>query len=254
MLGAMADGIAGIATNPSTGAPTPAGTVQGAGGPAKATGSPQAAQAKGATGDSLELSPAAKAEVAKLQARDADVRAHEEAHMAAGGSLASGATYDFEKGPDGKMYAVGGEVSIDSSAVKGDPQATLAKAQRVEAAALAPADPSGQDVSVATQAAAMATQAAADLASQNAAKAGGQTQASGAKGNPSGAPAATQAAGATAPQAAGATAPQAAGATAPQAAAQGGTPVRGPVRAVPGYGTAATETGKQAGQLFNAFA
>lgn len=100
-----------------------------------------------------DLTPDQKAEVQKLQQRDQDVRAHEQAHIAAGGAyVKGGATYQYQKGPDGKMYAVGGEVSIDTSPVKGDPRATIAKMETVKAAAMAPADPSGQDRSVAAQA------------------------------------------------------------------------------------------------------
>jgi len=115
--------------------------------------------------DTMQLSPESAAMVAKLQARDAQVRAHEAAHMAAGGSLVQGGpSFTYQPGPDGKSYAVGGEVSIDTSAVAGDPKATLAKAQQIVAAALAPADPSGQDESVASQAEAMAAQAQGQLA------------------------------------------------------------------------------------------
>jgi hypothetical protein len=121
----------------------------------------------GSASDSLNLSPEAKAEVAKLQARDADVKAHEAAHIAAGaGVVTSGASYSYERGPDGRNYAVGGEVGVDTSPVKDNPQATILKAGRIEAAALAPADPSGQDRSVAAAAASMASQAAAELASK----------------------------------------------------------------------------------------
>jgi hypothetical protein len=59
---------------------------------------------------------------------------------------------------------VDGEVSIDTTPVQGDPKATLEKARQIEAAALAPVDPSGQDQSVASQAAAMAASASAQLA------------------------------------------------------------------------------------------
>lgn len=105
-------------------------------------------------------------EIERLKARDREVRAHEAAHLAAaGGHATSGAKFEYERGPDGVNYAVGGEVSIDTSAVAGDPQATLQKAQQVQRAALAPADPSGQDRQVAAQAAAMAAQARAELAS-----------------------------------------------------------------------------------------
>lgn len=100
-----------------------------------------------------ELSQSDRQALAKLQARDRAVRAHEQAHLAAAGSLArSGANFTFQEGPDGKRYAIGGEVSIDTSEVSGDPDATIRKAQRVRAAALAPASPSATDRAVAAEA------------------------------------------------------------------------------------------------------
>lgn len=86
--------------------------------------------------------------IAKLKARDAEVRTHEAAHQSAGAGLTGAATYTYQTGPDGKRYAVGGEVSIDLSTVD-DPEANMAKMQRVKRAALAPAEPSGQDRAVA---------------------------------------------------------------------------------------------------------
>jgi len=110
-------------------------------------------------------SPEEQREIEKLKARDREVRAHEAAHLAAaGGHARSGASFSYQRGPDGVLYAVGGEVSIDTSPVPGDPQATLAKALQVQRAALAPADPSAQDRQVAAQAAAMAIQARRELA------------------------------------------------------------------------------------------
>ncbi|MFQ5934609.1 MAG: putative metalloprotease CJM1_0395 family protein [Dehalococcoidia bacterium] len=48
------------------------------------------------------------AEIARLKARDAQVRAHEQAHVAAAGGLATGGPkFSFQRGPDGKLYAVG---------------------------------------------------------------------------------------------------------------------------------------------------
>lgn len=115
--------------------------------------------------DPLQLSPEAERQVQKLKARDAEVRAHEAAHMSAGGGLVrGGATYTYQRGPDGRQYAVGGEVSIDTGSVPGDPRATLAKAQRIRAAALAPANPSAQDHAVAAAADQMASEAASELA------------------------------------------------------------------------------------------
>lgn len=100
-----------------------------------------------------ELSEGEKEMVRKLAERDQEVRVHEQAHISAGGGLVSGgASYTYQVGPDGKQYAIGGEVSIDTSPVEGNPEATIRKMQQVQRAALAPADPSGQDYAVAANA------------------------------------------------------------------------------------------------------
>ncbi|HMA63950.1 MAG: putative metalloprotease CJM1_0395 family protein [Fibrobacterota bacterium] len=106
--------------------------------------------------------------VLELKNRDREVRAHEAAHMAAGGQYTNGgAKYSYQKGPDGQRYAVGGEVSIDTSAVKNDPQATIMKMQVVKRAASAPASPSGQDRAVAAAAAATEMNARKELRENN---------------------------------------------------------------------------------------
>jgi len=107
-------------------------------------------------------------QLAELKKRDAEVRAHEQAHASVGGSLAGAPSYEFETGPDGEKYAVGGEVQIDVSEVAGDPQATIAKMQQVRAAALAPAEPSGPDRQIANEAQQKLLKAQADLTQQNA--------------------------------------------------------------------------------------
>ncbi len=100
----------------------------------------------------------------QLQARDREVRTHEQAHIAAGGPyVQGGANYTYRFGPDGKMYAVGGEVGIDVAPVPGDPQATIEKAQAIQRAATAPAEPSAQDAIVAAKARAMEMEARAEL-------------------------------------------------------------------------------------------
>jgi hypothetical protein len=98
-----------------------------------------------------------------LSARDREVRAHEQAHAAVAGAYAGNTTYKFVKGPDGVSYAVGGEVSINTSAIPNDPEATIRKAQQIRNAANAPADPSPQDRSVAARAARMESEARAQL-------------------------------------------------------------------------------------------
>lgn len=105
--------------------------------------------------------------VSELQARDRDVRAHEAAHVAAGGSLVvSGPSYTYQNGPDGRAYAIGGEVQLDVSPVANNPQATLEKSEQIRRAALAPADPSQQDMRVASNASQLASRARIDIAVQ----------------------------------------------------------------------------------------
>lgn len=106
-----------------------------------------------------------KREVQELQKTDRAVRSHEAAHKAAAGSYArGGAQFTTVAGPDGRQYAVGGEVSIDTSPVAGDPEATIQKMDQVARAALAPADPSAQDRAVAAQARQASAQARRDAA------------------------------------------------------------------------------------------
>jgi len=110
-----------------------------------------------------KLSPQQEKVVAQLSARDREVRDHENAHRAAGGALAGSASYTYATGPDGRSYAVGGEVPIDVSPGK-TPRETIERAQQVRAAALAPKQPSGQDVAVAASASSMEAEARAQLA------------------------------------------------------------------------------------------
>jgi len=101
--------------------------------------------------------------ILELKQRDQEVRTHELAHAAVGGVHTGSPTYEYEMGPDGKKYAVAGEVSVDLSPIEGDPRATIAKMEKVHAAALAPAQPSAQDHKVAAQATDLIAQARSDL-------------------------------------------------------------------------------------------
>ena len=109
-----------------------------------------------------ELSEDDKRTILDLAARDTEVRAHESAHQS-GGAATGAATFTYQQGPDGKMYAIGGEVSVT---LKGGstPQETIANARAVIASATAPADPSGQDQAVAASAAMMIVKAEQQLA------------------------------------------------------------------------------------------
>ena len=120
--------------------------------------------------DPQNLTEEERARVKELQARDREVRAHEQAHARVGGQYAGSPRYTFETGPDGKRYAVAGQVSIDTSPVRGDPEATIRKLDQVKKAALAPAEPSAQDRKVAAQAEAGKAAARAELARERAAE------------------------------------------------------------------------------------
>jgi len=110
-----------------------------------------------------ELSTEEEELVKNLQARDAEVKAHEAAHQAAGGGMTGGASFSYQQGPDGKMYAIGGEVSI-SIPSGSTPQETISNARQAVAAAMAPGNPSGQDHAVAASARAMEIKAQQQLA------------------------------------------------------------------------------------------
>lgn len=130
----------------------------------KTTDSPQASQTEPkpgekstAAGQSVE-DPAMQAQIAELKQTEEKVKAHEAAHKAVGGNLASSASYSYTRGPDGQSYITGGEVQINMSDGR-TPQETISRMQQVIRAALAPADPSGQDRSVAAAAASRMTEA-----------------------------------------------------------------------------------------------
>lgn len=111
------------------------------------------------------LSVSEQREIQQLKNRDREVKAHELAHLSVGGRyVTSAAKFSYEKGSDGQLYAVAGEVSINTSEFPGDPRATLLKAQVIARAALAPANPSAQDRNVAAQATSMILQARVELA------------------------------------------------------------------------------------------
>ncbi len=105
-------------------------------------------------------------QVQELRETDREVRAHEQAHARAGGPYASAPTYEYVRGPDGKRYAVSGEVKIDTSPIAGNPAATIRKMETVMRAAQAPAEPSAQDRKVAAEARAKKAEAQIELRQQ----------------------------------------------------------------------------------------
>ncbi|MBF0316671.1 MAG: hypothetical protein HQL04_00725 [Nitrospirae bacterium] len=129
-------------------------------------------KAGGVTGDNAKTTSRSNADeakereiqlqVRKLKQREQAVKAHEQAHASVGGQYAGSPTYEYTKGPDGKSYISGGEVPIDVSKEK-EPDATIRKMRQVRAAALAPADPSPQDQSIAAKATKLESNAQQEL-------------------------------------------------------------------------------------------
>ncbi len=112
-----------------------------------------------------ELTEEEEQQVVELKARDAEVRAHEQAHVAASGGLTNGPIhYDYQRGPDNQQYAIGGHVSIDTAPIPGEPEKTIQKAETIRRSALAPAEPSGADKRIAAKASQMASAARQEMA------------------------------------------------------------------------------------------
>ncbi len=113
--------------------------------------------------DSTELTMEEQAQLQQLKHRDAEVRTHEQAHMAAAGQYSRGGpSFSLKKGPDGKDYAIGGEVNIDIGKEK-TPEETVAKMRIISQAALAPANPSSADRRIAAQASVKEAQARQEI-------------------------------------------------------------------------------------------
>ncbi|MBB4265350.1 putative metalloprotease CJM1_0395 family protein [Roseospira visakhapatnamensis] len=148
------------------GAGTASDTGDGAGGDGGAT----------AVGSPTDLTPEELAEVRRLQAIDRQVRAHEAAHKAAGAGVTGPATFTYVTGPDGRQYAVAGEVAITVNASPANPEQAVEQLEQVKRAALAPADPSPADRAAAAAADAALTQAEAEVRVQNRAEARDQAQ------------------------------------------------------------------------------
>lgn len=148
---------------------------------AGAAGAASSASSSPATSGNSTKAAQVQQQVRTLEQTDQKVRAHEQAHQAAGGPHAGGASFTYQKGPDGKNYAVAGEVPIDISR-EATPDATISKMDTVKAAALAPADPSSQDRAVAQQADALKLQAQQEK-NKETASAGNETAVSEKDGN-----------------------------------------------------------------------
>jgi len=125
-------------------------------------GQPARDGARRSGGDPTDLTPEEEQQVRELKKRDQEVRRHEQAHARAAGPYGGQPQYQYTRGPDGKQYAVSGEVKIDTGE-ENSPEATVRKMEIVIRAALAPADPSGQDRQVASEAKQKKAEAQAEI-------------------------------------------------------------------------------------------
>lgn len=97
------------------------------------------------------LTPAEQSLVARLTERDREVRRHEMLHYQTGLPYTQQPQFWFVTGPDGRRYAVSGQVGFVMSKLSGKASDLLAQLQVLQRAALAPHQPSSQDLAVARQ-------------------------------------------------------------------------------------------------------
>ncbi|KOS66487.1 hypothetical protein AEA09_17225 [Lysinibacillus contaminans] len=101
--------------------------------------------------ESKEVTHQEQATIREMQQTEKSVRAHEQAHKAVGGDVTGPISYTHTTGPEGERYITGGEVSITAGAGSTEEE-TLQILEKVRSAALAPVDPSPQDLRVAASA------------------------------------------------------------------------------------------------------
>lgn len=82
----------------------------------------------------------------KFKNLDAQTRAHEQQHASLGDTKGA-ISYNYQTGPDGKLYATGGHVRLDTSLPQ-DEEAALAKLDKLANAASAPSELSGADAAI----------------------------------------------------------------------------------------------------------
>lgn len=85
--------------------------------------------------------------ISKYKKLDSEVQAHEQLHASKATTTAP-IDYNYQVGPDGKMYATGGSVRIDTS-IPEDEAAANYKLQQIQDSASAPSELSGADAQIA---------------------------------------------------------------------------------------------------------
>jgi hypothetical protein len=83
----------------------------------------------------------------RFQNRDQEVKTHEQVH-ASSTTTTSAMNYNYQLGPDGKLYAMGGSVRFDTS-IPQDKEAASSKLEELKKAANAPGSLSSADAQIA---------------------------------------------------------------------------------------------------------
>ncbi len=147
----------------TTGAQTT--TVNTTGTNTNATGQPiqtlAAAAGTGTTG--TVLSAQQKAQIAEFTLLDQTARADVQAQQRAAGGYAGTTTYQYERGADGTLYAVAGDVTFNVQPVPNNPAATIAAMQTITNAAMSVTPPTAQDLAAVREAAQYTSEAEAAL-------------------------------------------------------------------------------------------
>ena len=116
-----------------------------------------------------ELSAEELQELRAMERRDQQVRTRDMAFIAAAGGAAGSYSVQYETGPDGRRYAVGADVKLDTSE-GATPEQTLAKARALRAATMSARGDSTTDASAASKATRMEAEARAEIERERAAE------------------------------------------------------------------------------------
>lgn len=103
--------------------------------------------------------------IQELSQRDREVRQHEMAHKAVAGQYAGPIRYEYAQGPDGRRYAIAGEVPLDLSPAP-TAEETIAKMEQIRRAAMVPSEPSPADRRIAAEATQLILDARAEVLRQ----------------------------------------------------------------------------------------
>lgn len=91
-------------------------------------------------------------ELTALKKQDDTIKKHEQVHYSVARQYSELPIFQYQKGSDGNRYVVKGEVNFKMISSDDSPDAAIKKMQQIYLAALAPADPSTDDLTLAIQA------------------------------------------------------------------------------------------------------